>query len=70
MKIYTRSGDAGETSYFDGTRVRKDEPRLNTYGDVDELSAWLGLARASGIDPALGEDKKSSANHTNSRASL
>jgi cob(I)alamin adenosyltransferase len=47
MKIYTRTGDAGETSYFDGTRVRKDDPRLETYGDIDELSAWLGLVRAS-----------------------
>ncbi|MFI5179283.1 MAG: cob(I)yrinic acid a,c-diamide adenosyltransferase [Vicinamibacterales bacterium] len=53
MKIYTRGGDAGETSYFDGTRVRKDDARLDTYGDVDELNAWLGLARASRVDPAL-----------------
>ena len=56
MKIYTRTGDAGETSYFDGTRVRKDDPRLDTYGDVDELSAWLGLVRASGVDRAVDED--------------
>jgi cob(I)alamin adenosyltransferase len=55
VKIYTRGGDAGETSYFDGTRVRKDDPRLATYGDIDELSAWLGLVRASGIDPVLGD---------------
>ena len=47
MKIYTRTGDAGETSYFDGTRVRKDDPRIETYGDVDELNACLGLARAT-----------------------
>ena len=53
VKIYTRTGDAGETSYFDGTRVRKDDPRLDTYGDVDELNAWLGLVRASGIDADL-----------------
>ncbi len=53
MKIYTRTGDAGETSYFDGTRVRKDDPRLDTYGDVDELNAWLGFVRASGLDSAL-----------------
>ncbi len=51
MKIYTRTGDEGETSYFDGTRVRKDDPRLDTYGDVDELNAWLGFVRASGIEP-------------------
>jgi len=53
VKIYTRTGDEGETSYFDGTRVRKDDPRLDTYGDVDELNAWLGLVRASGIDADL-----------------
>jgi cob(I)alamin adenosyltransferase len=50
VKLYTRTGDTGETSYFDGTRVRKDDPRLDTYGDVDELNAWLGFVRASGID--------------------
>ena len=53
MKIYTRGGDTGETSYFDGTRVRKDDPRLDTYGDVDEMNAWLGLVRAAGIDVDL-----------------
>lgn len=53
MKLYTRSGDAGETSYFDGTRVRKDDPRLAAYGDVDELNAWLGFVRASKVDPAV-----------------
>ncbi|HEY7291322.1 MAG TPA: cob(I)yrinic acid a,c-diamide adenosyltransferase [Vicinamibacterales bacterium] len=55
MKIYTRTGDGGETSYFDGTRVRKDDPRLDTYGDVDELNAWLGFVRAAGIDPPLDD---------------
>jgi cob(I)alamin adenosyltransferase len=53
VKLYTRTGDAGETSYFDGTRVRKDDPRLDAYGEVDELNAWLGLARASGLDREL-----------------
>jgi cob(I)alamin adenosyltransferase len=47
MKIYTRTGDEGETSLFDGTRVRKDDARVDAYGDVDELNAWLGLARSS-----------------------
>lgn len=45
MKIYTRTGDAGETGLFDGTRVSKADPRVAAYGDVDELCAWLGLAR-------------------------
>ena len=53
VKIYTRTGDGGETSYFDGTRVRKDDARLDTYGDIDELNAWLGLVRASAIDADL-----------------
>lgn len=53
MKIYTRTGDAGDTSLFDGTRVRKHDPRVDAYGEVDETNAWLGLARASGLDPGL-----------------
>ena len=51
MKIYTRTGDRGETSLFDGTRVSKADLRVDAYGEVDELSAWLGLARASRLDP-------------------
>jgi len=50
VKLYTRTGDAGETSYFDGTRVRKDDPRLDTYGEIDELNAWLGFVRAAHVD--------------------
>jgi cob(I)alamin adenosyltransferase len=56
VKIYTRTGDAGETSLFDGTRVGKDDPRVDAYGEVDEANAWLGFARASGLDPALADD--------------
>jgi cob(I)alamin adenosyltransferase len=47
VKIYTRTGDAGDTGLFDGTRVSKADPRVAAYGEVDELNAWLGLARAS-----------------------
>ena len=47
VKIYTRTGDAGETGLFDGTRVSKADARVATYGEVDELNAWLGLARAA-----------------------
>jgi cob(I)alamin adenosyltransferase len=53
MKIYTKTGDAGETSLFGGTRVGKDDPRVAAYGDIDELNAHLGLARASASDAAM-----------------
>ena len=46
MKLYTRGGDTGETSLFGGARVRKDDPRIWAYGEVDELNAALGLAVA------------------------
>lgn len=50
MKIYTRTGDAGETGLFDGTRVAKSDARVDAYGEVDELNAWLGVVRAAGVD--------------------
>jgi cob(I)alamin adenosyltransferase len=53
VKIYTRTGDAGETGLFDGTRVSKADPRVDAYGAIDETNAWLGLARASGLDSEL-----------------
>ena len=53
MKIYTKSGDQGETSLFDGTRVSKADARVDTYGDIDELQAWLGFARAAGAPERL-----------------
>jgi cob(I)alamin adenosyltransferase len=49
MKIYTKTGDSGETSLFDQTRVPKSDPRVEAYGDVDELNACLGVARAAGV---------------------
>ena len=55
MKIYTRTGDAGETSLFDGSRVSKADSRVDAYGDVDELNAWLGLARAARLDADLDQ---------------
>jgi len=44
-RIYTRTGDAGETGLIGGARVGKDDPRVRAYGEVDELNAALGLAR-------------------------
>ncbi len=55
MKIYTKTGDDGTTSLFDGTRVAKTHPRVVAYGTVDELNAHLGAARAAGLDADLGE---------------
>lgn len=46
MKIYTRTGDSGQTSLFGGGRVPKDDPRVRAYGDVDELNAVVGVAAA------------------------
>ena len=53
MTLYTKTGDAGETALFDGTRVLKSEARVAAYGDVDELNAALGLALAAGVDDDL-----------------
>jgi cob(I)alamin adenosyltransferase len=47
MKIYTKTGDAGETGLFGGGRVKKDHSRTAAYGDVDELNSAIGLARAT-----------------------
>ena len=44
-KIYTRTGDDGDTSLFGGGRVRKDDVRVEAFGTIDELSAALGVAR-------------------------
>ena len=55
MKIYTRTGDSGETGLFDGTRVPKSDRRVSTYGDVDELNAWLGLACADVDDATIAD---------------
>ncbi len=53
VRIYTKTGDSGETSLFDKSRVPKSHPRVEAYGDVDELNACLGAARAAGSDPDL-----------------
>ena len=47
MKIYTKTGDKGETALFGGGRVPKDHPRVTAYGDVDELNSVLGMVRAA-----------------------
>jgi cob(I)alamin adenosyltransferase len=59
-RIYTRTGDSGETALVGGERVPKDDLRIECYGTVDELNAFVGLACQSAADlatasPALGE---------------
>jgi cob(I)alamin adenosyltransferase len=55
VKIYTKTGDAGDTGLFGGGRVAKDHPRVAAYGDVDELNAAIGVARAAKPDDLAGE---------------
>jgi cob(I)alamin adenosyltransferase len=50
VKIYTKTGDSGETSLFGNTRVSKADARVDAYGEVDEVNACLGAARAAGVD--------------------
>jgi cob(I)alamin adenosyltransferase len=53
LRIYTKTGDRGETSLLGGVRVPKDHPRVAAYGDVDELNAALGVVRTRARDRAL-----------------
>ena len=55
MRIYTRTGDAGDTGLFGGGRVPKNHPRVEAYGDVDELNATIGFARAIEPMPRVDE---------------
>lgn len=54
MKIYTKTGDKGQTSLVGGTRVSKTELRIEAYGTVDELNSYVGLVR----DQAVNNDRK------------
>jgi cob(I)alamin adenosyltransferase len=57
LRIYTRTGDTGQTALFGGGKVVKDHPRVAAYGDVDELNSTIGVARATApvefADPLL-----------------
>ncbi len=55
MKIYTKTGDKGETGLIGGTRVLKSALRVEAYGEVDELNAVLGYARAKLTDESMQE---------------
>ncbi len=56
-RIYTRLGDAGETGLAGGQRVPKDDPRIQAFGEVDELNAFVGLARVSCMESQEGRLK-------------
>lgn len=55
VRIYTRTGDAGDTGLFGGGRVAKSHPRVEAYGDVDELNAAIGFARSVEQMPRIDE---------------
>ncbi|GAC1513976.1 MAG: cob(I)yrinic acid a,c-diamide adenosyltransferase [Gemmatimonadaceae bacterium] len=55
LKIYTKTGDTGSTGLFGGGRVQKDDLRVEAYGDVDELNAAIGMARALELMPRVDE---------------
>lgn len=46
MKIYTKTGDSGETALYGGTRVSKASARVDSYGNIDELNSFIGVAKA------------------------
>jgi len=50
VKIYTRTGDTGETALFDGRRVPKADQRVDAYGEIDELNASIGLLLSEGLE--------------------
>lgn len=58
MKIYTKTGDKGKTSLIGGTKVPKNDIRIETYGTVDELNSWIGLINDQLADEALGKELK------------
>ncbi|NLK63775.1 MAG: cob(I)yrinic acid a,c-diamide adenosyltransferase [Tissierellia bacterium] len=58
MKIYTKTGDKGQTSLYDGTRVDKDSLRVESYGTVDELNSYIGFASKFINDQKIKENLK------------
>jgi cob(I)alamin adenosyltransferase len=52
MKIYTKTGDKGETSLIGGTRVKKSHVRIESYGTIDELNSYIGLVRDQEVNAA------------------
>jgi cob(I)alamin adenosyltransferase len=57
-RVYTRTGDRGTTGLVGGRRVAKDSPRVESYGAVDELSSWVGVARAETDASRLSDEQR------------
>lgn len=55
MKIYTKTGDTGQTALIGGRRVSKADLRIDTYGTVDELNSWIGLVRDQAVNAGRKE---------------
>jgi cob(I)alamin adenosyltransferase len=55
MKIYTKTGDKGETGLYGGERVSKNSPRIEAYGTIDELNSFIGLTVTEIKDKAVKE---------------
>ena len=55
MKIYTKTGDAGTTALFGGTRVKKYNLRIESYGTIDELNSYIGLIKDQEISNSIKE---------------
>ena len=55
MKIYTKTGDKGQTSLIGGTRVLKSDQRIEAYGTVDELNSYIGLLRDQAVNASRKE---------------
>jgi cob(I)alamin adenosyltransferase len=62
MAIYTRTGDKGKTSLFDGTRVLKSSRRVEAYGTIDELNSFIGVARVECQQIGRSESQNNSKN--------
>ncbi len=62
-KIYTKTGDDGTSGLIGGTRVEKDDPRLEAYGTLDEINAWMGVVRTGVHDEKSAKPSTSSRMH-------
>ena len=63
MKIYTKTGDKGETGLFGGERVSKDSLRISAYGTIDELNSFIGYAITEINDNGVKENLSKIQNH-------